>query len=64
MKNTVRTALALIGGFLGGFLVYELIVRMSLRMMDSVPIAFIGTLSMVMPIAGAIVALILIRRKK
>ncbi|MBD0384414.1 DUF5957 family protein [Paenibacillus sedimenti] len=64
MKTIGQTVLAIIGGFLGGFILFELIVRTALRMLESVPIAFIGTLSMVMPIAGAVTAVWLTRRKR
>jgi hypothetical protein len=64
MKTTAQTLLAIIGGLLGGFILFELIVRTALRTFNSVPIALIGTLSMVMPIAGAITAVLLIRRKR
>ncbi|MDF2651004.1 MAG: hypothetical protein K0Q73_6809 [Paenibacillus sp.] len=64
MKIISQIVLAIIGGFLGGFILFELIVRTALRTLDSVPIALIGTLSTVMPIAGAVTAVWLIRRKR
>jgi uncharacterized protein (DUF983 family) len=64
MKTTARTVLAVIGGFLGGFVVYEMITRISLQLFESVPLALIGTLSMLLPIGGAVTALILVRRRR
>ncbi|MCQ6561592.1 DUF5957 family protein [Paenibacillus mendelii] len=64
MKNAGITILALIGGLIGGFVLFELIVRFGLRMFDSVPIVFIGILSTLMPAAGAIIALLLVQRRR
>ncbi|QYR22361.1 hypothetical protein KZ483_05080 [Paenibacillus sp. sptzw28] len=64
MKTISQTVLAIIGGFLGGFVLFELIVRTALRTLDSVPIALIGTLSMVIPFMGAVIAVWLIRRRR
>ncbi|MGM0884435.1 MAG: hypothetical protein ACQEXQ_25765 [Bacillota bacterium] len=42
MKNAGITVLALIGGLVGGYILFELLVRISLRTFESVPIVFIG----------------------
>ncbi|CAG7658715.1 hypothetical protein PAECIP111802_07141 [Paenibacillus allorhizosphaerae] len=54
--------LALIGGMLGGFIIFEWIVRIVMRLMDSFPVALIGTLSMILPLAGGIVTVLLVKR--
>ncbi|PYI56195.1 hypothetical protein [Paenibacillus flagellatus] len=64
MKQTGRIALAALGGFIGGFVVYELIVRLVMRLFEEVPVAFIGTLSMLLPCAGAVAAGIAAARRR
>ncbi|WP_028612080.1 DUF5957 family protein [Paenibacillus harenae] len=62
MKKAGIFVLSLIGGLIGGFVLYEMIVRISLQLLNQVPIVFIAILSAVMPLAGAVTTVILTRR--
>jgi hypothetical protein len=58
MNNMLRAALAGLGGLVLGFIVFEIIVRFCFRVMEQVPIALIGTLSTLLPLGGAVAAVL------
>ncbi|WP_127596542.1 hypothetical protein [Paenibacillus lautus] len=62
MKKTGMLFLTFVVGVLGGFTLFEFIVRIVLRQMDTFPVTFIGALSMILPLAGGIAAVMLARR--
>ncbi|MEK3780468.1 hypothetical protein [Paenibacillus sp. FSL R5-0810] len=62
MKKTLMLFLTFVVGLLGGFILFEFIVRIVLRQMDTFPVMFIGALSMILPLAGGIAAVILGKR--
>lgn len=64
MKNAGAKLLAIFGGAIGGFILYEIIVRIIVLNVSSVPWELVGLLSMVLPAAGAITTLLLLGRRK
>ncbi|MBD2867685.1 hypothetical protein [Paenibacillus arenilitoris] len=64
MKRAFVMLLSIIGGLIGGFVLYELIVRITLQLVDQVPIAFIAILANVLPIGGAIAGGLLARKRR
>ncbi|MET3849287.1 hypothetical protein [Paenibacillus sp. OAE614] len=62
MKKTGMLFLAFVAGMLGGFILFEFIVRIVLRQMNMLPVTLIGALSMILPLAGGIFAVMLARR--
>ncbi|WP_145018681.1 hypothetical protein [Paenibacillus sp. Y412MC10] len=62
MKKTGMLFLAFVAGMLGGFILFEFIVRIVLRQMNTLPVTLIGALSMILPLAGGIFAVMLARR--
>ncbi|PJN55000.1 hypothetical protein PAEVO_17210 [Paenibacillus sp. GM2FR] len=62
MKKTGMLFLAFVVGILGGFTLFQFIVRIVLRQMDAFPVTLIGALSMILPLAGGIAAVMLARR--
>ncbi|MDL1164254.1 hypothetical protein [Paenibacillus lautus] len=62
MKKTGMLFLAFVVGILGGFTLFQFIVRIVLRQMDAFPVTLIGALSMILPLAGGLAAVMLARR--
>ncbi|MCV4231111.1 hypothetical protein OHJ21_08010 [Virgibacillus sp. LDC1] len=54
MKKTGMLFLAFVVGILGGFTLFQFIVRIVLRQMDAFPVTLIGALSMILPLAGGL----------
>lgn len=62
MKKTGMLFLAFVAGMLVGFILFEFIVRVVLRQTNTLPVTFIGALSMILPLTGGIAAVMLTRR--
>jgi len=64
MKSWLNLLAAFILGLIGGFLLFEVVVRASLHWMEAVPIVFIAALSFLLPLGGAFAAVALAARRK
>jgi len=64
MKSWMKLLAAFVLGLIGGFLLFEVVVRASLRWMEAVPIALIAAMSFLLPLGGAFAALALVARRK
>ena len=64
MKSWVKMLAAFLLGLIGGFVLFEVVVRATMRWMEAVPIAFIAALSFLLPLGGAFAAVALTARRE